>query len=62
VRKAMRPKLPLYWNLEGYLVTEQGEQLGKKFVTLEKALAWIKRYAFLYDFKGVHYELYNPGE
>jgi len=58
----MPTKLPLYWNLEGYLVTEQGEQLGKQFRTVEKALAWIKQYAFLYEFKGVQYELHNPGE
>ena len=49
-------KLPLYYDLEGGLITENGEKVEADFENVEEATAFIEKYKFLYEFRGSMYE------
>ena len=50
-------KLPLLFNLEGNLVTEQGDILEPHFQNATEAKAFCEKYKGLYEFRGVQYSL-----
>ena len=52
-----RTRIPLFYNLEGSLITEQGDRIDETFKDVIEAVAFIKKYDFLYTFKGARYNI-----
>ena len=52
-------KLPLFYDLQGNLVTEQGEKVDAHFKDVSKAKEFCEKYKALYDFRGVLYSLHH---
>jgi len=50
-----RIRIPLFYNLEGSLITEQGDRIDETFEDVIEAVAFIEKYDSLYTFGGVSY-------
>lgn len=55
-------KLPLFYDLQGNLVTEQGDKVDAQFKNVSEAKAFCEKYKALYEFRGVQYSLNHAEE
>lgn len=55
-------KLPLFYDLQGNLVTEQGDKIEPHFQNVEEAAAFIEKHKALYEFRGAQYSLNHAQE
>ena len=54
-------KLPLFYDLEGNLTTDEGDKIDAHFKNVGEAAAFVEKYSSLYEFGGCQYDIVNFG-